>query len=499
MDTRLTWTMGDDDILHQTGLAQPLSALWNIGDRKQYRLFFDNLNSRFGGRENLTHLGLYKKMPAFIKHLDTEAALILRFDIASLAKNVNNLNQALYDAGSFIRVFYHTDGNDAGKEGLGVTLWPLDTDRFRLGYLYDISWGGTNASINQSIFPRIQGGSPGVKVQYDSARFSAFLGFKTASIVQTEETLTPGTSDTEEIKIAQTNYGVLGGLSLDASDMFHVDLGGGYFQQGRFDLPDVEKRPVFTFGGSVRFVVHHKDMPVAQSIDFLLYRNDPNKPQIIFKPETYSPEKITWSASLEGSNLAQNLKNFEVTGATALQAARALALQANIKAGYLRGSLTGIYRDLPFVVRNQPGLIPFQTLPAAATTSNELFFAAAADYYFEGPRLTPGIGVGLQLPSTFKTATFDSASEPIERTIVVREQGNNAILPVNQSAVPIIQARVSLKWEISKILSALAWVQYVRDNNGTFVERDPSEGTLALRTFLSPDFLGFGTSVQARF
>jgi hypothetical protein len=39
----------------------------------------------------------------------------------------------------------------------------------------------------------------------------------------------------------------------------------------------------------------------------------------------------------------------------------------------------------------------------------------------------------------------------------------------------------------------------VRDNNGTFVERDPSEGTVALRTFINPDFLGFGTSVQARF
>ena len=35
--------------------------------------------------------------------------------------------------------------------------------------------------------------------------------------------------------------------------------------------------------------------------------------------------------------------------------------------------------------------------------------------------------------------------------------------------------------------------------DGTFVERDPSEGTLALRTFISPNFLGFGTSVSARF
>src|SRR4030095_10743656 len=104
--------------IHATGQAQPLSPNVSIGDRKQYRLFFDNLNSRFGGRENLTHLALYKKMPGFLKNLDTEASLVLRFDIASLSRNVNNLNQAFYDAGSYIRAFYHVDGKADGKTGI---------------------------------------------------------------------------------------------------------------------------------------------------------------------------------------------------------------------------------------------------------------------------------------------------------------------------------------------------------------------------------------------
>jgi hypothetical protein len=504
MDTRLTWTFGDDDVLHTTGEAYPLSPNANIGDRKPYRLFFDNLNSRFGGRENLTHLALYKKMPAFLRGLDTEASLVLRFDIAALAKNTNNINQALYDSGSFIRAFYHTDGKADGKTGLGVTFWPLDTDRFRLGYLYDISWGGTNASINQSIFPRLVGSSPGAKLQFDHDRFSVYAGFKTAQIIEVKQVLTPGTSEVEEIRIGETNFGLLGGGGVDITDFLHLDVGGGYFQQGKFDLPDVPGEPVYTYGVSSRVVVHHKDMPVPQSIDFQLYRNDPNKPQQIFKPETYDASKTTWAVSLEGSNLFQHLKDFETAGATAIQSARAGALQGTLKSGFVRVSLTGIYRDLPFVLRNQPSFIPFQTIPGGgdsetATTADELFFAAAADYYIEAAHLTPGVGAGLQFPATFKTTTLDSASAPIERTVVVREQGNIAILPVNKDAVPILQARVSLKWDISRILSAIAWVQYVRDNNGTFVERDPSEGTTSLRTFISPDFLGLGTSVQARF
>src|SRR5438045_2555579 len=224
MDTRLSWTFGDDDVLHATGQAFPLSPDTSIGDRKQYRLFFDNLNSRVGGRENLTHLVLYKKMPGFVRGLDTEASLVLRFDIGALSTNTNNLNQALYDAGSYIRAFYHT-GDVNGKTGFGVTFWPLDTDRFRLGYLYDISWGGTNASINQSIFPRIQGRAPGAKFQYNGERWNAYFGFKTATIVQVEQTLVPGTSEVETIRLGQTNYGFLLGGAADPTDFLHFDVG----------------------------------------------------------------------------------------------------------------------------------------------------------------------------------------------------------------------------------------------------------------------------------
>lgn len=499
MDTRLSWTFGDDDVLHATGQAQPLSQNFNIGDRSQYRLFFDNLNSRFGGRENLTHLALYKKMPSFIKGLDTEASVVLRFDLAALGANSNNVNQALYDAGSFIRVFYHWDKNPDSKTGVGITFWPIDTDRFRLGYLYDISWGGTAAYINQSIFPRLQGAAPGAKLQFDGERWSAFIGFKTASISQIEQVAAPGSGEIERINLSQTNVGVLGGGAVDITDFLRVDAGGGFFQQGKFDYPDVVGQQVWTAGFSARLVMHHKDMPVPFSNDFLLYRNDPNKPQVIFKPEVYTPGKTTWLVSAEYDNLFQNLKDFNATGVTKIQQARAAAVQANIKSGFLRASVTGIFRDLPYVLRNQPSMVPFVSLPADATAKPELFFAAALDYYFEGPHLTPGIGGGVQFPSTFSSSSVNSASTPIERTVVVRQQGSIGILPVGESVVPIIQARVSLKWDISRILSAVVWAQYVRDNNGTFVERDPSESTVSLRTFLRPDFFGLGTSVQARF
>jgi hypothetical protein len=496
MDTRLTWTFGDDDVTKATGEAIPFSPNVSVGDRPQYRLFFDNLNSRFAGRENLTHLVLYKKLPGYIPNLTTEAALVMRVDIARLASGSNNVNAAFYDSGSYIRLFYKT-GKVSEKRDAGVdlTLFPLDTDRMRLGYLYDLSWGGTSQSINQSIFPRLVGRAPGAKLQYVGKGFYIFAGFKTAQIVEVQRNV--ASENLDQTRIQQTNNGFLAGGGVDLASFLRVDVGGGYFQQGRFEQPDVLGERVYTFGGSARLVVHDK-MPVPSSVDLAVYRNDPNQPMVIFRRPKYVPGQVSWSVALEGDRLMQNLKNFDAPGSTVLQPASAAALQGTVQAGFFRVQATGIFRDLAFVVRNQPGYIPFESMPKKAEISPEMFFAFAADYYIEKLHLTPGIGGGLQLPATFSSKQVSLFDANIGRTVVIRQQGNIGILPPNKSRIPIIQTRASLKLDLSDMLSATLWGQLVRDNNVTRVEQ-ASDGTTHLRTFVNPNFIGFGTAMQARF
>ena len=499
MDTRLTWTFGDDDVLHQTGALIPLSPSFSIADRPQYRLFFDSLNSRFAGRENLTHLVLYKKMPGFIKNLTTEAAVVLRFDLSALAANTGNLNQALYDSGSYIKLFYKTGGDDVKPEGVSAVFLPLDADRMRVGYLYDITWGGSASYINQSIFPSLVGSAPGAKIQYDNKRFYAYGAFKTATIVQPQSVINPGgENDVETVNVGETNYGFLGGFGVDITKNFRFDASGGYFQQGRFDLEDVRGLPVYTYGGAARIVVHD-NMPVPQSVDLVLYRNDPNAPMTLFALPLYKPETTKWSLSVEGDVLGQHLKNYDVEGKTKDEPGYAVAAQGVIETGYLRASLTGIVRNLEFVVRNVPGFIPFQSLPAQAKSDPELLVAAAADYYIKAAHLTPGIGGGVQLPSTFKSDIDVTGLGTSSRTIVVRSQGDESILPFGQDRKPIIQARASLRWDLSNILSAVAWVQLIYDNNATLVITDPNEGTASLRVFQDPWRLGLALSLQARY
>jgi hypothetical protein len=497
MDTRLSWTIGDDDFLHRTGELVPLSPSLSIGDRAGYRLAMDSLNSRFSGRENITHLVMYKRMPAFIENLTTEAALVLRFDVAALSANTGNLNSALYDAGSYVRLFYNTSSNK--KVGLSAVFFPLDTDRFRLGYLYDISWGGTAASINQSIFPRIQGSAPGLKVQYDGDGYYGFIGMKTATIVQPQQVLSPGgENEVETVRVGETNYGFLGGGGVDVAPILRFDVGAGYFQQGKFDLEDVRGKQVYTYGASTRVVVHH-NMPVPQSVDFLLYRNDPSAPQILFAPEKYNPDEFAVAVSGEFTLLNQHLKDFDQSGVTKDQGAKAAAVQSVFKIGYARLSVTGLYRDLNFIVRNVPGFIPFETLPNNAKTDPELLGSIAADYHIASIKLTPGIMGGVQMPATFRSEFSDGGSVPASRTIVVRAQGDNSILPYNEDRRAIFQGRLSLRWTLSDMLSTVLWGQLIHDNNGTLVVRDPVEGTASVRVFQDPLRLGAGLSLQARF
>lgn len=488
LDTRLTWTFGDDDVLAGTGQRVPLSPLPRIGDRPQYQLFFDALNSRFAGRENLTHLTLYARAPGFIPRVVTEAALVMRVDLGQLTSGSGNLNQAFYDAGTYLRVQYQTNpGRPA--DGLSLTFFPFDTDRFRLGYLWDLSWGGND------IFPRRVGGAPGFRLAFDSGPLSLWAGFKTASIVVPAEVSITST-DIDVVRVEETQYAALAGVGIKPIDMFRFDLGAGYFQQGRQNDRQYQGLPVYTFGASARVVIN-QGLPPSQSIDMMLYRNHPDYPMQLFRQETYTPGAVSWNVSLEGTAIAQNLANIEIPNATQIQPGFAGALQGRIKAGYLGVNATALYRDVAFLLRNVPSFIPFFAIPSEARTTPEFFFAASADYHIPSAHLTPSLIVGMQLPATFSTDITEGTLES-QRTLVIRRAGNFSILPPGVGGLPIVSTRLATRWDLSSMFASVFWLQGVYDPNATLLQVDTS-GTRQVRVFQAPFQLGFGVTAQARF
>ena len=484
VDTRLTVTFGDDDIISQTGEQVPISPLPGFGDRRNYELFFDNLNTRFSGRETLTHLVVYKRMPAFAEDLTTEAALVVRLNLETVA---------LADAGSYIRLAYNP-WEDAPTDGLQVVLFPFDSERFRLGYLYALSFGGADFIPRRSLFR-----APGLKLQFDRGAGYYFLGFKTipARTPLTVEIEDPeGLTEAEVIRVDETQYMVLAGAGWDgAGDRLRIEFGGGWFQQGRLDLPGYPRAPVYSFGEAVR-IAWHENMSLGSSIDFSLYRNDPDAPFIAFRPVSYTPGQFGYLVSLEGAAVQQHLADFDETNSTTLENGLAGALQARFQYDYWRLELTGLYRDLGYILKNVPSYIPFQSIPDEATVNPEFFFAATTDYHWPQPHLTLGLSAGLQFPATFSTETEIGSVEP-SRTLVIRREGFVSILPPGVQSVPIFQARLQVRMDLSEMLYTFGWVQYIHDENATRLVVSETEGTR--RVFQRSDQVGFGLSMAARF
>ncbi|MBI3073794.1 MAG: hypothetical protein HYY84_16925 [Deltaproteobacteria bacterium] len=491
VDTRLTFTFSDDDVLHGPGETTPTSPGPGFGLRPGNLFFFDNYNTKFSGQESLAHLVLYKKFPSFFKRLTVESALVIKYDvIGSLS------GERFNDDGSYIKlnVDFREAAEGVRRRGLSLTLFPFDTERFRLGYSYAISWAGGD------IFPRRDGPAPGVRLHLDYDRLYAFVGAKSAVILN------------EKINEQQIYWGVLGGAGWDILDSLRVEFGAGYFDKGVNPRPAVLGKSV-PAGGMSAQVTYHLGAPIQTSVDFRLYKNDPNATDRIFAPQKYDPG-MSFVASSEFSWIWQVLEDPVVSGQTVRQNAFAGDFNLKFRWNHLRVFSDVVYRDLAYILYNVPSFVPYQDFPRdnpntpeteKISVRPEFFFSVGADYHFKGPRLTPGFIVGVQWPSTFTaeitSATTGSVSQPDTsgtRTVVVRKQGDFTVLPKNATATPILAFKLTLRWDIGEYLALLSEVFYKIDNNSTRLKDDATTG-IATRVFEEPYRLGFALMFQARY
>ena len=143
LDTRLSFVFADDNVLAKAGETTPNSPNARFGGGSQNTQFYDNFNSKYSGFETFSNVVLYKKVPAFFEGLTTEAALTI------LVLEQPSGGLILQDNSSYIRLNYKpwTWGE---KESLSLTGFPVSADRFRLGYAYRISWGGSGVFTTNS-------------------------------------------------------------------------------------------------------------------------------------------------------------------------------------------------------------------------------------------------------------------------------------------------------------------------------------------------------------
>jgi hypothetical protein len=482
IDTRLSFVFADDNFLANSGETRINSPAAGFGGGNQNTQFYDNFNTKFSGFESLSNLTLYKKSFSFFEGFTAEAAL----NVLLLEKADGSI--VLRDNSSYITLGWRPFG---WKEGTGVTLtgFPVSADRMRLGYAFKISWGGS------SVFTRLAeaNGVPGAKLQFTHDRFYLWVGMKTA--------LLPNPINRELERV----YGGLGGAGVDIiAGRLKFEANGGYFQKGFSPgLADQNIRaPINGLGGSAQLQVYNGS-PIGTSIDLRLYRNDPDLFQRFFTPELY-PGGFSYQLALEGSWLAQTLEDPGVFGATRVQSAQALALQARFKVNYIRFGLLGLYRSLTHINYDQPGLPPYKDFPDGTEQRPEMFLAVNADIHIPRLHLTPGVVVGFQSPASFRTTygTLLGGNNPPpsftgSRWIVVRDIGLLDIMPEGSEPLFVFSAKATFRLDISEYFAAIGELYYTRDpNQVTF--RDDAAG-VAQPTFEKEHRLGGNLILQARF
>ncbi|MFL5320858.1 MAG: hypothetical protein ACJ790_14445 [Myxococcaceae bacterium] len=486
VDTRLSFAFADDNVLAKEGETTPSSPNARFGAGQQNTLFFENVNTKFSGFETLSNLTLYKSTPAFFEGLTTEAALTV------LALERPDGTITLKDNSSYVNIrFRPLSWGD--KDNITFTGFPVSADRFRLGYAYRITWGGTSAFTQLAS----ASGAPGAKLQLNKSfnadqGFYVFVGAKSALVFNNIE------------REQATNYGFLGGAGVDVHKWVRIEANGGYFQKGI--VPGLAnsgiEAPVNQAGGSAQ-LVFHMNAPIGTSVDLRLYRNDPETYERFFRPEVYDPGgPLALAVSLEGSYLVQTLEDPDVFGRTVPQGAQAAALQMKFKKNYLRGNVIGLYRTVSFIQNEVPGFPPYKDFPNGTVLQPEMFIAGGVDYNFPRAHFTPGVIVGMQQPAAFTgPVTLGGGNPPPAftgtRTVVMRDVNVYNILPSGQKAEPIISAKATFRWDLSETVAAIGEVYYTRDTNRTTFKDDVNG--VPEPTFEKADALGFNTVLQARF
>ncbi len=480
VDTRISFSLADDNLLARSGETKINSPDPGFGATAGNTQFYDNFNTRFSGFESLSNIVLYKKSPSFFEGFTGEAALAINV----LVRPAGTID--FRDASSYLKLNWRPPGWGE-REELSFTGFPVSSDRFRLGYAYRISWGGSSVFTNRAI----NDGVPGARLQLTRDRWYLFAGLKTGLL------LNDRTLEKERV------YGGMFGGGVDITDKLRLEANGGYFQKGI--VPGLANQgieaPVNARGASAQ-VTWHVGVPVGTSIDFKLYKNDPEILQKFFTPEAY-PGGFSYSVSLEGAYLDQTLEDPDVFAKTKIQSATAIALQARAKWNFLRFNVLALYRTLSYIQFDVPGIPPYKDFPTGTEQNPEMFVAVGADYHFPGLHLTPGVIVGVQQPANFKSpSTLLGGNNPPggftgSRTVVLSGVNDVEILPTSFRALPIISAKANAKLDISDYMALIGEVYYTYNPNRTTF-RDSVAG-IAEPTFEKPSALGFNLIMQARF
>jgi hypothetical protein len=478
MDTRLAFTLTNENILVKPGETVPSVPGWRFGTPNSLGvLFFDGYDTRYSGFETLSHAVVYREYRS--GHLQVEGALVVRID------DLSETRLGLSDDGSYIAISNWKDPSHKDPTRISLTAFPVSSDRFRLGYSYRLSWGGSpeyTASTSSLLAP-----VPGIKLQLDTARTYAFVGAKSATLIDPDGH-------------ARSALAVLGGAGVDPVPMLRLEANAGYFDRGYDPVPGAGHNKVRLFGGSMQASIH-RGMPLRSSPDYQLYKFHGEAISDLFAPERY-PGGLAWLAQTEFTMLGQTLADPAALDRTGTQYGKAGDLNVRVKLDRVRLRLDLSYRDLAFVLHTLPSLPAGELLAADTTATADYFGAIGLDRNWDD-WLTLGLVAGVEKPATLTSPQGIRGVTPGPLTAVVRSSNGEpqiTVLSSGRSAARQYAVKATAKADFARIFSILAELFYSHDATGRVSPPCGISDPCTL-SFVpgSTHQLGLNATLQARF
>ncbi len=481
MDTWVSLGFEDENVLAGPEHNSPSANFVMRGNRT----FFEDYESRYSDDITQSHLVLYRRDEGFWKDWYTEAALVMQFT-PYVEADESDPGVDLRDDGSYVRLVRRLGGSE--EDTFSITGYAVDASRFRLGYSYDLSWGG------KEIFIRDPGASPGIRLQYQRGGSYLFAGAK--SSIQAMEV--EATETTDEGTRNQTFYGLLAGGGVEIAEKLKLEAGFGSFQQGQLTSNNDAAAPLFgepiSAMGAAGQVAWRSttDLDFIQSSELRLYRNSPD----YVKDSYIGHDQLDGFGMLvqaEWNYLTHNLFNSDKAGSTTLENAMAGDLQSKFVFGSTTVGVDFVYKDLSYIVFNIPGITSGWSTPEWMEVKPQLYGRINASHYFEKARLTPYGGVGLMQPASYVNAQGGTVVQVNERDIVV--------VPDNQGVVNILGALAGVEVDASKSVVLVGELLYTADNNQSDFIEDPDTGDYKRVPveWNEANKLGFNLIMRARF
>jgi hypothetical protein len=447
------------------------------------RVFFEDYETKTSDDISRAQLVLYRADEGFWKGWSSEAAFVLRYtpylDPAKTKPGVD-----VRDDGSYVRLIRDLPGE---KHNVSLTGYAVDAGRFRLGYSYDLTWGG------KEIHSFTTGAAPGARLQWQKKGNYAFLGFKST----VGDYIDPDTLQSNN----QAYYGYLGGAGIELAEKVKLELGLGSFQQGQIlNVSDVSSQlygDIIQAGGLSAQVAFRTrgDLAFIESNDLKLYRNSPETAK-----DTYIGHRQVDGVGLlvqaEADMLRHNLLSATDDDSTVVESARAGDVQTLLVINTTQVAVDLVYKDLPYILFNVPGLTSGVAMDPDMEKTPQLYARGRVEHYFPNAHVTPSLGFGLMRPATYKTAsgTFVQYSE------TEKEQ-----VPEGQEAAAILSGVLGAQIDFSKSVIMLGELLYTVDNNlSDFVSTTDEAGIVTGGERIPSseeerNAIGFNLMLRARF